>query len=477
MSSSPRDENRVPGLIAKSDADNTPVVVEADPTTKRLKTNTTVTGDVNVTATDLDIRNLAFATDKVDVSGSDINTTVAEEDVFHNIMVGNRYNQIEVDYSILDPDANTDITVTKVSTGDASNVTGHARFETGTGTSGSIKSVSVLNLDYRPAYEVYVDFTVAFTTGIASSFQRLGLYGTTDGFFIGYEGTSFGITSRFNSVDTTVAQASFNVDTLVGGASSNFTRNGTPEALDVTKKNLYRIRFGWLGIAPVIFEVFSPDGEWVEFHKLRYPNSQTVSSLTTTVLPVTLHASKTTAGATNLIMFTSCWAAGTTSELQTVTSTITDKTLIKPIRSVIAGHTTAGGGDYVNVKVNPSGALTVAATLDAETTKNIGTVRVGDGTDTLLITAAGEANVLESNSAAIKTAVETIDNAISGSEMQVDVITSALPSGAATSAAQTTAQTSLSSIDTKLSSAGTETTLSAVSNKLPDFSGTWGYAA
>src|SRR3990167_7460618 len=55
-------------------------------------------GSLTVDATDLDIRNLAFATDKVDVSGSDINTTAAEEDVFHNIMVGNRYNQIEVDY-------------------------------------------------------------------------------------------------------------------------------------------------------------------------------------------------------------------------------------------------------------------------------------------------------------------------------------------------------------------------------------------
>lgn len=45
---------------------------------------------------------------------------------------------------------------------------------------------------------------------------------------------------------------------------------------------------------------------------------------------------------------------------------------------------------------------------------------------------------LETNSAAIKTAVETLDNAISGSEMQVDVVTSALPSGAATAANQTT---------------------------------------
>lgn len=44
MASTPRDENHVPGLIAKSDADSTPVIVEADPVTKRLKVNTTITG-------------------------------------------------------------------------------------------------------------------------------------------------------------------------------------------------------------------------------------------------------------------------------------------------------------------------------------------------------------------------------------------------------------------------------------------------
>lgn len=44
MSSSPREENRVPGLVAKSDADNTPVIIEADPVTKRLKVNATISG-------------------------------------------------------------------------------------------------------------------------------------------------------------------------------------------------------------------------------------------------------------------------------------------------------------------------------------------------------------------------------------------------------------------------------------------------
>lgn len=49
---------------------------------------------------------------------------------------------------------------------------------------------------------------------------------------------------------------------------------------------------------------------------------------------------------------------------------------------------------------------------------------------------------------AIQTAVEILDNAISGSEMQVDVVTSALPSGAATAANQSTANSALSAIQT-----------------------------
>lgn len=47
MGNAPREENRVPGLVAKSDADNTPVIIEADPVTKRLKVNATITGSAS----------------------------------------------------------------------------------------------------------------------------------------------------------------------------------------------------------------------------------------------------------------------------------------------------------------------------------------------------------------------------------------------------------------------------------------------
>lgn len=49
--------------------------------------------------------------------------------------------------------------------------------------------------------------------------------------------------------------------------------------------------------------------------------------------------------------------------------------------------------------------------------------------------------------AAIKTAVEVIDNAISGTEMQVDVVSSALPSGAATETTLASAVTALQIMD------------------------------
>jgi hypothetical protein len=93
-------------------------------------------------------------------------------------------------------------------------------------------------------------------------------------------------------------------------------------------------------------------------------------------------------------------------------------------KGIIVGETTGGGGGYVAVKVNPSGALvadvtgTVAATQSG--TWNINNV---SGTISLPTGAATEATLAD-----IKTAVELIDNAVSGSELQVDIV-AALPSG------------------------------------------------
>jgi hypothetical protein len=304
-------------------------------------------------------------------------------DMFGQVVTATRYNQVEIDFAGNDPDSITELTVTKSNGGDAATANGQAVFTTSVATNGGIKAVSNTTIDYRPHAESYAAFTAIFTAGVANSYQRIGIYDTNNGFFIGYEGTSFGVTKRTATVDTTTAQASFNIDTLSGAAGSKFTRGGTPEALDPTKDNLYRIRFGWLGAAPILFEVFSPDGEWVPFHIIRIPNGQVVPSVANPNLPITLDAQKT-AGATNITMSTACWAAGTTSNFSKISSTLTSNTLASLTRSVITGETTAGGGGFVNVKVNPSGALTVEATSATPDTGTVSTASVTNSNTTVL---------------------------------------------------------------------------------------------
>lgn len=111
-------------------------------------------------------------------------------------------------------------------------------------------------------------------------------------------------------------------------------------------------------------------------------------------------------------------------------------------------------GDYVPLSIDADGKLRVAASVSASvaigseydedaahTTGDTGSFVLAVRKDTaaaladtdgdyapLEIDANGRLHVLDQNSVAIKTAVETLDNAVSGSEIQVDVV-GALPAG------------------------------------------------
>jgi hypothetical protein len=85
---------------------------------------------------------------------------------------------------------------------------------------------------------------------------------------------------------------------------------------------------------------------------------------------MTVNVSKT-AGATDTQVATACWGAGTTSAYSPITDTLNDKSLAALTRSVITGVTTGGGGGYVNVKVNPSGALVTENTQSGTASNNI----------------------------------------------------------------------------------------------------------
>jgi hypothetical protein len=284
------------------------------------------------------------------------NTT--STDVLGVLVSGNRNNQIEISFDSA-PGA-TLITNTFTGSGSATVTNGHTIYATGTTGVSSAKGVSVQTTTYRPAHEVYCAFTAAFLNANANSYQRIGLFDANNGFYIGYEGTDFGITIRNGGVNTFIPQANFNIDTLTGQATSQFLRRDNPEAIDTTFSNLFRIRFAWLGSANILFEVLNPNGVWTLFHNVRQPNTNYNPSIQNPDLPMTVEVNKT-AGANDVSIATACWGAGTTSNLSRVTDILTDRTLAALTRSVITGVTTGGGGGYHNVKVNPSGSLVTDA--------------------------------------------------------------------------------------------------------------------
>jgi hypothetical protein len=368
-------------------------------------------------------------------------TATLNSDVLGAAVTAVRNNEVEL--SFFDSFNSDIITNTTASGGSATISGGHARYRTGTNATGEAKGVSVYSCKYRPAHEQYCFFTAAFTAGVANSFQRIGLYDTNNGFFIGYEGTSFGVTLRTGASDTTTARASWNGDALDGSAGSLFTRGGNPEAINLTYSNLYRIRFAWLGSASVYFEVFSPDGNWVTFHTIKIPNSQLDPSIQNPELPITIHVAKTS-GASDLSLYSACVASGTTSADFPINETLNEYSLAKLTRSVITGQTSAGGGGFVNVKVAPSGSLiTALGDIDGvsgqETMANSLPVVIASDQSAVPISDDGGSITVDGTVAATQSGTWNI-NSISG--------TVSLPTGAAT-------ESTLSTLDGKVTACNT----------------------
>ena len=275
-------------------------VLSVDDNGSSLTVDGTVTA--NLSATDNAVLD-AIAASVADPSG--------RYDIFGKAVTTSSKNSIDVQFFRGAPE--TLVTVTTANSATAASNVGGALFASGTNTSGSVQGVTAQNTIYRSGSEVYAMFTASFTAGVASSYMRIGLYDANNGFFVGYEGTSFGLTVRNNAADVTTAKGSWSEDSLTGAAGSKFTRAGVPEAIDLTKLNIWRIRFGWLGSAPFILEVMAPDGHWVTCHKVLYPNLQATPSIRSADLPITLDITKTSAGATDLQIQTDCWGAGTNS--------------------------------------------------------------------------------------------------------------------------------------------------------------------
>ena len=269
-------------------------------------------------------------------------------------LVAFAFNQLEINFSVAFSSAW--ITNSIVTTGTHTQANGQATYGTGTGAAGEGKGVSVQALEYRPGHTWYSLFTAVFGTPAASSYQRIGPYNTTDGFWIGYEGTTFGLTCFLAGAATQTAKASWNGDPLDGSAGSNFTSNGSPVAWNPQKGNIYRFQGSWFGFAPVELDILSPDGTWVTAHTFRNPNTLTSPYAATTNWNMTIDVANT-GNTSNISMSTACWAVGTLDQNTIVSSTVTDQTLAQSVRAVLCGK---GPSGYANVATDGANNLYVS---------------------------------------------------------------------------------------------------------------------
>ena len=176
--------------------------------------------------------------------------------VFGEQLIGQRIAQVSGQFKYgLPTDASKP---SIVSTGSINIVEALLVVSTGTAPDGAASIANKRSIRYIPGYDTFCQWTSLFTgtfnestgntKGIANSQQRAGLYDDNDGFFIGFNGETFGFTRRRLGVDTFTS-----ID-----LESFKEREGY--GLDLTKGNIFRLNYGYLGFAPIRFEVLNPQG-------------------------------------------------------------------------------------------------------------------------------------------------------------------------------------------------------------------------
>lgn len=183
------------------------------------------------------------------------------------------------------------VTTTTANGGTVTASNGHAVLSTSTATNGSAIMESLDSVRYVPGQGVTVRFTAVFTTPRANSLQIIGIGDANDGFFVGYNGTRFGVMRRSGGVANWIYSEDWSVQ------DDSYT-------LDPTKGNVYQIRYQWLGYGAIEFFIEEPSSGQLELvHRISYANSATSTSVRNPSFPLRAEISNS-GNATNMVLQT-----------------------------------------------------------------------------------------------------------------------------------------------------------------------------
>jgi len=177
---------------------------------------------------------------------------------------------------------------------------------TNTGDVGQVRSAS--RADYQTGFETQAVFDAVFTDyqGTAVVRQEIGLMGNLNGYFFSAVSGKLAVSRRKAGVDVeTYTQDEFNLDKIDGTGVSGFK-------IDITKINVYRIQFGFMGNMPTVYEVFGGFRlGWIAVHAIDFVNTSDFPEIENPFLPIQI-VSEIVSGspAKQIIVSTNNWYAG-----------------------------------------------------------------------------------------------------------------------------------------------------------------------
>jgi hypothetical protein len=147
---------------------------------------------------------------------------------------------------------------------------------------------------YQPGKSLLALNTFVMAPAQTGLTQRVGYYGAANGIFLQLADSTLSFVERSSVtgvlVDTPVAQASWNVDTMNGLGPSGIT-------LDITKAQILFMDFEWLGVGSVRCG-FVINGEFHTCHIFHHANIITSTYITTASLPLRYEIFNTSGTAT-----------------------------------------------------------------------------------------------------------------------------------------------------------------------------------
>lgn len=228
----------------------------------------------------------------------------ADNTVFGEHTIGWRNDDISVQfqYNIGSRDVSTS------ATGSALVLHSNGRAGASVGASaGDCRITSVDSLRYRPGHEVTAHFTSVYVGMQAGVKQYHGCLDTVDGFAFGSKDGVFGVWFVSSGVEVFTPQSAWLGDKL----------DGTDEhehVLDPTAMNLYRVQYGWLGIAPAVFSVYCGYRlGWRVVHYIDLTNTQSTPHIRNPALPLQLRTVRESGLGTSAVVYCSSMRAGVTS--------------------------------------------------------------------------------------------------------------------------------------------------------------------